>query len=109
MATAQERINQLKRRKVRPSGPGEIAAGLIEEMELTKTEFAARLGVSRVQISQLLNGHSALSPDMAHRFGRFFGNGASFWLRLQHTLDMWDLLHKDTAKYQEITPMQKAA
>jgi len=109
MATTQERIDQLKRRTRRPSGPGEIAAGLIEELGITKTEFAARLGVSRVQISQILNGHSTLSPDMAHRFGRIFGNGAPFWLRVQHSRDMWDLIHQDTHKHQDIAPLPKAA
>ena len=109
MATTQERLEQLKRRKVAPTGPGEMASGIIEEMELTVTDFAARIGVSRVQISRLLNGHAALSPDMANRFGRFFGNGPAFWLRLQHTRELWNLLHMDAKKYQDIEPLQKAA
>ncbi len=109
MATAQQKIESLKRRKVPPLGAGGIASGIVEEMGLTVTEFAARIGVSRVQVSRIFNGHCGLTPDMANRFGRFFGNGAAFWMRCQHTRDLWFLIHMDTDKYQDIEPAQKAA
>lgn len=105
MVTAQERIEQLKRRTRRPSTPGAVVQGLIEENGLTQTELAARLGVSRATVNELLRGKRALTPDMAHRLGRFFGNGPGLWLRMQATVDLWDALRMDTMTYQTIEPL----
>lgn len=109
MATDKERIEQLQRRTQRPMTPGEMAAALLEESELSQTELAARLGVSWATVNELVRGKRALSPDMAHRLGRFFGNGPGLWLRAQATVDLWDTLHMDTSIYQDIQPHRVAA
>ena len=106
MATEQERIAQLKRMTRRPSTPGEVAASIIEENDVTQTEMARRLGVSRVTINELLLSKRKLSPDMAHRLGRFFGNGPEIWLRMQAIVEMWDALHMDTEDYRKIEPLR---
>jgi addiction module HigA family antidote len=110
MATAtDQRIAALKKRQVRPMGPGELAASILEENEVTHGEAAKRMGVSRVHLNRLLNGHVNLTPDMANRFGLFFGNSAAFWLRVQHEREMWDLLHSNKGEYSDIVPLAKAA
>jgi plasmid maintenance system antidote protein VapI len=42
---------------------------------------------------------------MAHRLGRFFGDGPGVWLRLQQKVDTWDMLHMDTGPYERIDPV----
>ena len=107
MATEQERIEQLKRRTRRPSTPGAVVECLLEENGVTQTQLAQKLGVSRATVNELLRGKRALSPDMAHRLGRFFGNGPGLWLRLQTQVDLWDALHMDVALYNSIEPLPR--
>lgn len=110
MAINSEKMAVLEKREVRPTGAGELAALLLEEREMSQTEAARRLGITRVHLNRFFNDKVAgLTPDMAHRLGRFFGNGAAFWLRLEHTRQMWDLMHGDDSAYQEIEPLREAA
>ena len=71
-----------------PAHPGEIVQGSLEELELSVTEAAKALGVSRVTLSRLLNGHAAVSPEMAVRLSKAFGSTPEFWLRLQLQYDL---------------------
>ena len=107
MATEQEQIEQLKRRKVRPMTPGQVAESIAEELGLTQTELAARLGVSRATVNELIRGKRSLTPDLAHRLGRFFGNGPGLWMRMQANVDLWDALHKDTKSFKSIKPLRR--
>lgn len=52
-------------------------------------EAARQLGVSRQMLHSILAERSTVSPEMAVRLGRFCGNGASFWLRMQTAYDLW--------------------
>ena len=70
---------------------------------MTQAEFAKRLGVSRLTVSELINEKRAVSPDMAMRLGRLLGNGPEIWLRMQQTLDLWELAkHRDYEKIQTL-------
>ncbi len=109
MATEQQKNEQLQRMTRRPSTPGEVVGGLLEDAALSQTALAERLGVSRAQISELIRGRRALTPDMAHRLGRFFGNGPGVWLRMQANVDLWDALHMDSSAYSSIERWQEAA
>ena len=109
MTTEPQKIEQLQRMTRRPSTPGEVAGGILEETGLTQTELARRIGVSRVTVNELLRGRRTLTPDMAHRLGRFFGNGPGVWLRMQANVDLWDALHMDSTAYAAIEPLQEAA
>jgi addiction module HigA family antidote len=82
---------------------------VLQELGWTQGELAARLGVSRRTINEVLTEKRPLSADLAHRVGRLLGNGAAFWLRLQTQVDTWDALHMDTSAYQAIEPIKKAA
>ena len=74
----------------KPPAPGEVLRGhYLEPMGLTVTETAARLGVSRTALSQLLTGHTHLSAEMARRLARAFGTSVELWLNLQHNRTMW--------------------
>jgi addiction module HigA family antidote len=102
---ADKNFEGLQRMSCPPSAPGEVLLDLLECNDLTLTEAANRLGVGRITISNLVNGHRALSEDMAHRLGRFFGNGPAFWLRLQQQLDLWEVLHENENSYEKIEPL----
>jgi addiction module HigA family antidote len=67
-----------------PPHPGEILReDVIEELGLSVTEVAARLGMSRVALSRVLNCRSALSPELAVRLEEAGVSTASAWLALQ--------------------------
>lgn len=72
-----------------PPHPGEIIRDLyVEPLGLTVTQAAAGLGVSRMTLSLLLNGHAGISPEMAVRLSRAFGRTPEAWLQLQMQYDL---------------------
>ena len=82
-----------------PPHPGEILReDVLPEMGLTVTEAASQIGVSRVTLSRVLNGHAAISPDMALRLEAWLGveNGgrAETWLTQQLAYDLWKARQK---------------
>ena len=73
-----------------PPHPGEIIRGFcVEALDLTVTEAAESLGVTRKTLSTLLNGRAGISPGMALRLSKVFGRTAEGWLRLQLQFDLW--------------------
>ncbi len=72
-----------------PPHPGmSIRHDCLEPLGLSVTEAAKRLGVSRKQISDIVNGRSGISPEMAIRLDKAFGGGAETWYRLQAAYDL---------------------
>lgn len=73
-----------------PPHPGEIIRELcLEPLGLTVKEAAEGLGVARQTLSELLNGHSGVSPEMAIRLSKAFGASAESWMRHQMDYDLW--------------------
>lgn len=72
-----------------PPHPGEVIRELcIEPAGLTVTAAAAVLGVSRKALSELLNGHAGISPEMAVRLSKAFGGSIESWLAQQMQYDL---------------------
>jgi len=72
-----------------PPHPGEIIREFcIEPLNLSVTEAAHALGVTRKTLSALLNGRSGISPEMALRLSKVFGRTPEGWLRLQLQFDL---------------------
>jgi antitoxin HigA-1 len=72
-----------------PPHPGRIIRQeCIEPLGLTVTAAAAGLGVARKTLSEILNGRSGISPEMALRLARAFGSSAEIWLGLQMDYDL---------------------
>ena len=66
-----------------PPHPGlSVRHDCIEPLDLTITEAADILGVTRQALNNLVNGKSGISPEMAIRLSKAFGGGAETWLRL---------------------------
>ena len=71
-------------RMARPAHPGQfVRMEVIEPLSLSVTQAARILGVTRPALSALLNGRSALSPDMALRIEKAFGPKMDTLLRMQ--------------------------
>ena len=93
--------------KRRPTHPGAILReDMLPALGMTQAEFAKRLGVSRLTVSELINEKRAVSPDMAMRLGRLLGNGPEVWLRMQQTLDLWELAKR--GDYEKIQTLKAA-
>ncbi|MDQ2764769.1 MAG: HigA family addiction module antitoxin [Pseudomonadota bacterium] len=72
-----------------PPHPGlSVKLDCLEPLGLTVTEGAKVLGVSRKALSDLVNGHAGISPEMAIRLDKAFGGGAGTWHGLQAAYDM---------------------
>jgi len=73
-----------------PPHPGEIIREFcVEALNITVTEAAKALGVTRKTFSTLLNARSGISPEMALRLSKVFGRTPEAWLRLQIQYDLW--------------------
>jgi len=76
-------------RMYNPPHPGEIIREFcIDPLNLSVTEAANALGVTRKTLSALLNGRSGISPEMALRLSKVFGRTPEGWLRLQIQFDL---------------------
>ena len=76
-------------RMYNPPHPGEVLRdGVFNGSDITVTDFADRLGVSRVTLSRVLNGKSGISADMAVRLAAALGGSAESWLTIQAAYDL---------------------
>lgn len=92
-------------RMFNPPHPGEVLREFLPR-EITIEEAAARLGVSRVQLSRVLNGRSSVSADMAIRIGLVTHTTPESWLTAQAKWDLWQASRKTPPR---VTPFKKAA
>lgn len=88
-----------------PPHPGEVLRTLcIEPLGLTVTEAARALDVSRKTLSEILNGHSGISPEMAVRLSLAFDTTAESWLAQQLQYDLWRAEQKrDSLRVKRLT------
>ena len=92
-----------------PMHPGELLREeIIPAMDLSVTEIAKRLGVSRQALHDILNESARVSPEMALRLGKLFGNGARFWANLQLTYDLETAGQKMMAEIDQIETIKAA-
>ena len=84
-------ITNTKRMLRRPTHPGEmLREDFLPDYALTAAALAGAIGVSRQSVNELLRGRRAVSPEMALRLGKLFGNSPEFWLNAQRAVDLWD-------------------
>ena len=85
-------MRSLRNPKRRPTHPGAVLReDVLPALRMTQTEFAERLGVSRVSVSELLLGKRALSAEMAVRIAKLLRTTPESWLRMQEAVDLWEL------------------
>lgn len=83
--------------------PGEfLRVKTLPSLKLSINEAAQRLGVSRITLSRVLNGHCDLSPEMCVRLEKLVGGGrsgsAEIWHRMQGSYDLWKARQALSAK-----------
>jgi addiction module HigA family antidote len=72
------------------------------------TGLAKKLGVSWQTINELLLERRAVSPEMALRLSKLFGNTPEFWLNAQRAVDLWNAKKENKQDIEKITPLQAA-
>jgi antitoxin HigA-1 len=78
-----------------PPHPGEVLKGLyLEPLGLTVTRAAAALKVSRQALSELINGKTGVSSQMALKLGKAFNTTPDLWLNMQYKYDLWQTKQK---------------
>lgn len=89
-----------------PIHPGEILReDVIKGQGLSVSETARRLGVSRQQLHRVLSCTHPITTEMALRVGKFAGNGAGLWLRMQQAYDLWHAENRMAEELSRIEPI----
>ena|SRR6056297_1384450 len=95
--------------KRRPTHPGEmLREDFLVDYDLTVTGLAEAIGVSRQSVNELLRERRAISPEMALRLARLFGNSPEFWLNSQRAVDLWDAAQEIKKDVARIRPLSAA-
>jgi addiction module HigA family antidote len=88
-------------RMYNPPHPGEVLQDtVLAEGRITVSEFAKKLGVSRVALSRVVNARAAVSADMALRLAAALGGSAESWLQMQAAYDLWRAAKRRRPKIQ---------
>ena len=71
-----------------PVHPGALAKANLDELNLSVAEAAKTMKITRQQLHNVMQGRSAVTPEMALRFEKAFGGSADMWLRMQAAYDL---------------------
>ena len=95
--------------KRRPTHPGEmLREDFLPDYDLTVSRLAESLGVSRQSVNELLRERRAVSPEMAIRLARLFGNSPEFWMNAQRAVDLWEANQALKNEISRIRPLDAA-
>jgi len=61
---------------------------------MTVSGLAGVLGLSRKTLSEIVNEHASITPDMALRLSKAFKTTPELWLNMQRNYDLWQASHK---------------
>lgn len=93
----------------RPTHPGEmLREDFLPDYRLSVAGLAEAAGVSRQSINELLRVRRAVSPEMAIRLSRLFGNTPEFWINAQRSVDLWDAMQALKSEVGRIKPLRAA-
>ncbi|MDJ0666530.1 MAG: HigA family addiction module antitoxin [Desulfobacterales bacterium] len=102
-------IPNTTKRKIPPTHPGEmIREDFMPDYDLNTTSLSKALGVSRQTVNELLRERRSISPTMALRLSRLFGNSPEFWLNVQHARDLWESERQNQKELNKIQPLNPA-
>lgn len=89
-----------------PPHPGEVLREWLADV--TVTDAAQRLGVTRVALSRILNGAAGISPDMDLRLAKALGTSPGSWYAMQGAYDLWQAQRHFHARVRPITTREHA-
>ena len=75
----------------KPLHPGVLVKNEIDATDLTVTQVAKKLGVSRTCLSRLIHVHMGISPEMALRLAKLLGTSVEMWINIQAQYDTWQI------------------
>ena len=102
-------IPNTRDRKIQPTHPGAmLREDFMPDYELTVSNLAKAIGVSRQTVNELLRERRAVSPEMALRLSHLFGNTPEFWLNAQRAVDLWDAARASKSTLERIQPLGTA-
>lgn len=102
-------IPNTKKREIPPTHPGEmLREDFMPDYGLTTASLAEALGVTRQTINELLRNRRAITPVMALRLSRLFGNSPEFWLNAQYSVDLWESEKSFQKELEQIHPLNAA-
>lgn len=102
-------IRNISERQVRPTHPGEmLREDFMPDFGLTAASLSDELGVSRQTVNEILRERRAISPSMALRLSRLFGNTPEFWLNAQRAVDLWLAGKENRKALVRIRPLKAA-
>jgi addiction module HigA family antidote len=92
-----------------PNHPGALLREVIPATGKTKAEIAALLGISRQHLHDILKERKPVSPGVAVRLGKLFGDGAGVWVRMQGAYDTWRAERELAAEIRKIPRLRATA
>jgi addiction module HigA family antidote len=92
-----------------PIHPGELLGEVIPATGKSKAEIAALLGISRQHLYDILAQRKPVSPAIAVRLGKLFGDGAGVWVRMQGAYDTWRAERALAQEIKKIPTLKTAA
>ena len=96
-------------REIKPTHPGEmLREDFMPDFGLTVSTLAENLVVSRQTVNEILRERRAISPSMALRLSRLFGNSPEFWLNAQRACDLWEAKKQHGKDLKDIRPLRAA-
>ena len=99
-------IPNTRARNVRPIHPGEmLREDFMPDFGLTVSRLAEALCVSRQTVNEIIRERRAVSPEMALRLSRLFGNSPEFWLNAQRAVDLWDAEQEAGPEIKRVEPL----
>ena len=102
-------IPNKRSRRIRPTHPGEmLREDFMPDYGLTVSSIAKALGVSRQTVNEVLRERRVVSPAMALRLARLFGNSPEFWLDAQRAVDLWEAERELKKQIDQIDPLDAA-
>jgi addiction module HigA family antidote len=102
-------IPNLGKRKIKPTHPGKmLREDFLPDYGLNTASLARALGVSRQTMNELLRERRSITPSVALRLSRLFGNTPEFWLKAQQSVDLWEAEKNYMAELKRISPLKAA-
>lgn len=94
-----------------PAHPGAFIREInLPALDMTKSDFAAALGISRQMLHGILSEKHPVTVEMAVRLGHVLGNGPDIWIAMQRAYDLWHAKRTvDTSKLKVLARRDEAA
>ena len=92
-----------------PTHPGALLREVIPATGKSKAEIAALIGISRQHLYDIMKERKPVSPTVAVRLGKLFGDGAGVWVRMQGAYDTWHAERELAGEIKRIPRLKAAA